>query len=57
MRSSAGNNGNIHNQSRQGRLKETSREAATMITVRRSELACPAHSLKMMAKAAASEAD
>jgi len=54
MRSSAGNNGNIHNQSRQGRLKETSREAATMITVRRSELACPAHSLKMMAKAAAS---
>ena len=28
-----------------------------MITVRRSELACPAHSLKMMAKAAASEAD
>lgn len=27
------------------------------ITVRRSELACPAHSLKMMAKAAASEAD
>jgi len=26
-------------------------------TVRRSELACPAHSLKMMAKAAASEAD
>jgi citrate lyase subunit beta/citryl-CoA lyase len=28
-----------------------------MITVRRSELACPAHSLKMMARAAASEAD
>jgi citrate lyase subunit beta/citryl-CoA lyase len=28
-----------------------------MITVRRSELACPAHSLKMMAKAAAGEAD
>ena len=28
-----------------------------MTTVRRSELACPAHSLKMMAKAAASEAD
>src|SRR5579859_297688 len=28
-----------------------------MITVRRSELACPAHSLKMMAKAAASYAD
>ena len=28
-----------------------------LITVRRSELACPAHSLKMMAKAAASEAD
>src|SRR5215467_8687374 len=27
------------------------------ITVRRSELACPAHSLTMMAKAAASEAD
>lgn len=27
------------------------------ITVRRSELACPAHSLKMMAKAAASETD
>jgi citrate lyase subunit beta/citryl-CoA lyase len=27
------------------------------LTVRRSELACPAHSLKMMAKAAASEAD
>ena len=27
------------------------------ITVRRDELACPAHSLKMMAKAAASEAD
>jgi citrate lyase subunit beta/citryl-CoA lyase len=27
------------------------------ITVRRTELACPAHSLKMMAKAAASEAD
>src|SRR5437899_12734115 len=27
------------------------------ITVRRSELACPAHSLKMMAKAAASQAD
>lgn len=27
------------------------------ITVRRSELACPAHSLKMMSKAAASEAD
>ena len=27
------------------------------ITVRRSEFACPAHSLKMMAKAAASEAD
>ena len=27
------------------------------ITVRRSELACPAHSLKMMAKAAASEAE
>ena len=30
---------------------------AAAITVRRSELACPAHSLKMMAKAAASEAD
>jgi citrate lyase subunit beta/citryl-CoA lyase len=29
----------------------------TQINVRRSELACPAHSLKMMAKAAASEAD
>jgi citrate lyase subunit beta/citryl-CoA lyase len=28
-----------------------------IITVRRSELACPAHSLKMMAKAAASQAD
>jgi citrate lyase subunit beta/citryl-CoA lyase len=28
-----------------------------MIAVRRSELACPAHSLKMMARAAASEAD
>src|ERR1043165_323213 len=28
-----------------------------MITVRRSELACPAHSLKMMAKAAASQPD
>ncbi len=28
-----------------------------MIAVRRSELACPAHSLKMMAKAAAGEAD
>jgi citrate lyase subunit beta / citryl-CoA lyase len=28
-----------------------------MVTVRRSELACPAHSLKMMTKAAASEAD
>src|SRR5258707_11539427 len=27
------------------------------ITVRRTELACPAHSLKMMAKAAASQAD
>src|SRR5215467_9303023 len=27
------------------------------IAVRRSELACPAHSLKMMAKAAAGEAD
>lgn len=27
------------------------------VTVRRTELACPAHSLKMMAKAAASEAD
>ncbi|HWF06506.1 MAG TPA: aldolase/citrate lyase family protein, partial [Candidatus Angelobacter sp.] len=27
------------------------------VTVRRSELACPAHSLKMMAKAAASESD
>ena len=27
------------------------------VTVRRSELACPAHSLKMMAKAAASQAD
>src|SRR5580765_178607 len=27
------------------------------ITVRRSELACPAHSLKMMAKAASSDAD
>jgi citrate lyase subunit beta / citryl-CoA lyase len=30
---------------------------ADVIRVRRSELACPAHSLKMMAKAAASEAD
>jgi citrate lyase subunit beta/citryl-CoA lyase len=30
---------------------------ADAITVRRSELACPAHSLKMMTKAAASEAD
>ena len=30
---------------------------ADAIIVRRSELACPAHSLKMMAKAAASEAD
>lgn len=29
----------------------------TGVTIRRSELACPAHSLKMMAKAAASEAD
>src|SRR6266852_700336 len=28
-----------------------------LMTVRRSELACPAHSLKMMAKAAASAAD
>jgi citrate lyase subunit beta / citryl-CoA lyase len=28
-----------------------------MITIRRSELACPAHSLKMMSRAAASEAD
>src|SRR5258708_1966113 len=28
-----------------------------LVTVRRSELACPAHSLKMMAKAAASAAD
>src|SRR5262249_16435862 len=27
------------------------------ITIRRSELVCPAHSLKMMAKAAASDAD
>ena len=33
-----------------------SRHDAT-ITLRRSELACPAHSLKMMAKSAASEAD
>jgi citrate lyase subunit beta / citryl-CoA lyase len=32
-------------------------QPAPLITVRRSELACPAHSLKMMAKAAASEAD
>jgi citrate lyase subunit beta/citryl-CoA lyase len=32
-------------------------DSAGAITVRRSELACPAHSLKMMAKAAASEAD
>ncbi len=32
-------------------------EGETMITVRRSELACPAHSLKMMAKAAANAAD
>ena len=32
-------------------------DSAGVITVRRSELACPAHSLKMMAKAAASEAD
>src|SRR5689334_12908459 len=32
-------------------------EGDAMITVRRSELACPAHSLKMMAKAAASAAD
>jgi citrate lyase subunit beta / citryl-CoA lyase len=31
--------------------------SAELITVRRSELACPAHSLKMMAKAAASDAD
>ena len=31
--------------------------SAHSITVRRTELACPAHSLKMMAKAAASEAD
>jgi len=30
---------------------------ADAVTVRRSELACPAHSLKMMAKAAASETD
>ncbi|OAI56327.1 hypothetical protein AYO50_00530 [Acidobacteria bacterium SCGC AG-212-P17] len=30
---------------------------ANAVTVRRSELACPAHSLKMMAKAAASDAD
>src|SRR6476661_3707711 len=30
---------------------------ADIITVRRSELACPAHSLKMMAKAASSDAD
>src|SRR3954466_312573 len=33
------------------------RNDAGTITVRRSELACPAHSLKMMAKAVASEAD
>src|SRR5258708_4023536 len=32
-------------------------EGEAMITVRRSELACPAHSLKMMAKAAANAAD
>jgi citrate lyase subunit beta / citryl-CoA lyase len=32
-------------------------DSTEVITVRRSELACPAHSLKMMAKAAASEAD
>jgi citrate lyase subunit beta/citryl-CoA lyase len=32
-------------------------DAEPPITVRRSELACPAHSLKMMGKAAASEAD
>jgi citrate lyase subunit beta/citryl-CoA lyase len=32
-------------------------DSADGIIVRRSELACPAHSLKMMAKAAASEAD
>ncbi len=32
-------------------------DSAGVITVRRSEFACPAHSLKMMAKAAASEAD
>jgi citrate lyase subunit beta/citryl-CoA lyase len=32
-------------------------ESETLMTVRRSELACPAHSLKMMTKAAASEAD
>jgi citrate lyase subunit beta/citryl-CoA lyase len=32
-------------------------DSAWAITIRRSELACPAHSLKMMAKAAASEAD
>lgn len=36
-------------------MSERQRDAG--ITVRRSELACPAHSLKMMAKAAASEAD
>jgi len=29
----------------------------TLVTVRRTELACPAHSLKMMARAAASDAD
>src|SRR6516164_5478281 len=32
-------------------------DAEPLITVRRSELVCPAHSLKMMSKAASSEAD
>lgn len=32
-------------------------ESQRLVTVRRSELACPAHSLKMMAKAAAGQAD
>jgi citrate lyase subunit beta/citryl-CoA lyase len=32
-------------------------ESIAMITIRRSELACPAHSLKMMARAAAGDAD
>jgi citrate lyase subunit beta/citryl-CoA lyase len=41
----------------EGELMSAPLNDAEAITVRRSELACPAHSLKMMAKAAASEAD